>query len=51
VFDRGYSGGEGTGIGLAIVQRIAEGHGWTVTADSNTSGGARFVVSGVGWLD
>ncbi|NHN47737.1 PAS domain S-box protein [Halostella sp. JP-L12] len=39
VFDRGYTtADDGTGLGLDIVERIAEGHGWTVTATA--SGGA-----------
>jgi len=33
---------DGTGYGLAIVERIAEAHGWTVTATDAASGGARF---------
>ena len=37
---------EGTGFGLAIVEEIAEAHGWEVTlAESET--GARFEFGGV----
>ncbi|WP_226004060.1 histidine kinase N-terminal 7TM domain-containing protein [Natrinema salinisoli] len=32
----------GTGFGLAIVSRIAEGHGWAVRVTEGTNGGARF---------
>jgi signal transduction histidine kinase len=32
------------GLGLAIVQAVAESHGGTVTLESSASGGARFVV-------
>jgi len=32
----------GTGFGLAIVRRIAEAHGWSVTAATGEDGGARF---------
>nr|WP_303651827.1 response regulator [Halovenus rubra] len=37
----------GTGFGLAIVVRAAEAHGWEVTLDESTSGGARFEFTGV----
>jgi len=33
---------EGTGFGLAIVQSIAEAHGWSVDATESEAGGARF---------
>ena len=36
---------DGTGFGLAIVHRIADAHGWTVTAEDSAHGGARFVFS------
>ena len=45
VFEMGYStGDEGTGFGLAIVETIAEAHGWTVVAGESAEGGARFEV-------
>ena len=48
VFEEGYSTGEdGTGFGLKIVQRVAEVHGWTVTATESEAGGARFEVTGL----
>ncbi|MFY4811475.1 ATP-binding protein [Haloarcula sp. AONF1] len=48
VFEEGYSTGEnGTGFGLKIVQRLAEVHGWTVTATESEAGGARFEVTGL----
>jgi len=48
VFDSGYSSeADGTGFGLAIVQRIAEAHGWDITLTDSDSGGARFEFSGV----
>ncbi|WP_254762154.1 sensor histidine kinase [Natrinema marinum] len=37
---------DGTGFGLAIVEGIAEAHGWTVTADSDGDG-TRFEIRGV----
>jgi signal transduction histidine kinase len=45
VFDPGYSANErnnGTGLGLTIVERIAEAHDWTVSLGTGSSGGARF---------
>ena len=33
---------DGTGFGLAIVERIAEAHGWTVSVTESRDGGARF---------
>jgi PAS domain S-box-containing protein len=48
VFERGVSTNEdGTGFGLAIVERIAGAHGWTVALTGSASGGARFEISGV----
>jgi PAS domain S-box-containing protein len=48
VFDSGYSTAEGgTGLGLPIVERIAEAHGWTVDVTDSEAGGARFEVGGV----
>ncbi len=36
---------EGTGMGLAICRRIVEHHGGTVTAESDVSEGARFIIT------
>ncbi|OYR50394.1 hybrid sensor histidine kinase/response regulator [Halorubrum sp. Ea1] len=48
VFDSGYTTSDtGTGFGLAIVERIAEAHGWEVTLTESGSGGARFEFRGV----
>ncbi|MFB6270455.1 MAG: ATP-binding protein [Halobacterium sp.] len=52
VFEMGWSSGGGTGIGLAIVQTIAEAHGWDVSVtdavhDTDETPGARFEVTGV----
>ncbi|MFA1609524.1 sensor histidine kinase [Halobellus rubicundus] len=48
VFESGYStGDDGAGIGLAIVQTIAEAHGWEVAVATGEAGGARFEFSGV----
>ncbi len=43
VFDQGYTtASQGTGIGLAIVRRVADAHGWDVRVTESESGGARF---------
>jgi PAS domain S-box-containing protein len=48
VFESGYSTREGgTGFGLAIVQDVADAHGWRVRIDESDAGGARFEVRGV----
>jgi len=52
VFDPGHSTNkDGTGFGLAIVDRIAEAHGWEVSATESRAGGARFEFTGVGLID
>ncbi|WP_136715130.1 sensor histidine kinase [Halorientalis salina] len=48
VFRTGYSTtDDGTGFGLAIVEEIAEAHGWSVAVADSKSGGARFDITGV----
>ncbi|WP_135819838.1 sensor histidine kinase [Halostella litorea] len=48
VFDSGHTTAEdGTGFGLAIVERIAGGHGWNVSVAESEGGGARFEIEGV----
>ncbi|MFB6090233.1 MAG: response regulator [Halobellus sp.] len=52
IFDSGYSTApDGTGFGLAIVRRIAEAHGWEISVRESDSGGARFEVTGVEFVD
>jgi len=47
VFDLGYSSrAEGAGFGLAIVGKIVEDHGWTITVAEGEHGGARFEITG-----
>jgi len=48
IFESGYTTSEdGTGFGLAIVQVIAEAHGWNVEVTEGEDGGARFEFRGV----
>jgi signal transduction histidine kinase len=48
VFEMGYSStADGTGFGLAIVEQVAEAHGWSVALTDSDSGGARFEVRDV----
>jgi signal transduction histidine kinase len=35
---------KGTGIGLAVVRRIVDDHGWTIRVEDTPGGGATFVV-------
>jgi PAS domain S-box-containing protein len=52
VFRDGYSTtAEGTGFGLAIVETVAETHGWEVEVGESESGGARFELTGVDVVD
>ena len=49
VFETGFStSGDGTGFGLAIVEQIADAHGWMVEVGESEDEGARFDVTGVG---
>jgi PAS domain S-box-containing protein len=51
VFERGVTGGNGTGLGLDIVSEVAGAHGWTVDVGESDAGGARFDVTGVEWVE
>jgi signal transduction histidine kinase len=45
ILEPGVSLGEnGTGYGLAIVDRVARAHGWDVSVEESVAGGARFEV-------
>jgi signal transduction histidine kinase len=39
----------GTGLGLAVVRRVADAHGWDVRVTPAELGGARFEFAGVKW--
>jgi PAS domain S-box-containing protein len=48
VFEPGYSTADGgTGLGLRIVEEIADAHGWTVRVTEGSAGGTRFEITGV----
>lgn len=48
LFEFGYStDDEGTGIGLAVVKRIIDAHGWRITVGESDDGGACFEITGV----
>jgi two-component system OmpR family sensor kinase len=52
VFERGVTtAADGTGFGLAIVEDVADAHGWSVALTASSDGGARFEVTGVDVLD
>ena len=36
-----------SGLGLSIVAKIVEAHGWTITARNSETGGSRFEITGV----
>jgi len=46
VFDLGTTdSADGTGFGLAIVQRVIGAHGWSISVTESADGGARFEIS------
>ena len=48
VFESGHTSAEdGSGIGLAVVETVADAHDWDVTVRESWAGGARFEFSGV----
>lgn len=48
VFEMGHTTArDGSGFGLRIVERVAEGHGWDVRVTDGADGGARFEITGV----
>ena len=52
VFEAGYSSGtDGTGFGLSIVDQIVAAHGWTIDVTEADSGGTRFEITGVEFLE
>jgi two-component system OmpR family sensor kinase len=52
VFEPGHTGADdGTGFGLATVERIAEAHDWSVSVTESRAGGARFEFEDVDVVD
>lgn len=52
VFDHGFTTDEnGNGYGLSVVRTIAGAHGWDITVTASDTGGARFEITGVEFLD
>lgn len=48
VFESGYTTGENNmGLGLTIVERIVDGHGWEITVANGPEGGTRFEIDGI----
>jgi PAS domain S-box-containing protein len=48
IFERGYTTEQqNTGLGMAIVQSVAESHDWDVSVGESETGGARFEFRGV----
>ncbi|GAA0671814.1 HAMP domain-containing sensor histidine kinase [Natronoarchaeum mannanilyticum] len=51
-FESGYSTDDDrSGLGLAIVRRIVDAHGWTITVEESREGGARFEIGGVDFAE
>ena len=51
VFTAGYTTAEeGTGFGLRIVKQVADAHGWDISVTDGAAGGARFEITGVGFV-
>lgn len=52
LFEWGVSGGDSDGgVGLAIVKRIVDNHGWEISITNGRDGGARFEIGNVRILD
>jgi signal transduction histidine kinase len=52
VFETRYTAGDdGTGFGLAIVQEVADAHGWAVALTHDEHSGVRYEITGVEIVD
>lgn len=47
IFETGFTTNrQGTGFGLAIIKRIVNAHGWSISVTDSRDGGARFEITG-----
>lgn len=52
VFESGFSTAQnGTGFGLSIVEQVVEAHGWEIEATDGETGGARFEITSVDFVE
>jgi signal transduction histidine kinase len=52
IFESGHStSADGTGLGLAIVERIVDAHGWRIDVTEGATGGTRFEITGVEFIE
>jgi PAS domain S-box-containing protein len=45
LFDKGFSTGKGSGLGLYLVKKMMNVYGWTITEDGKPDKGAKFVIT------
>jgi len=52
VLEKGYTTRpDGNGYGLTLVSNIVEAHGWTLEVTASASGGARFEIRGLEFVE
>lgn len=52
IFETGFTtNDQGTGFGLAIIKRIVNAHGWSISVTDSQHGGARFEITGTEFSD
>ncbi|WP_275882239.1 PAS domain-containing sensor histidine kinase [Halorhabdus sp. BNX81] len=52
VFDHGFTtSGDGSGYGLSVVRTIVNAHGWDILVTDSDTGGARFEITGIDFLE
>lgn len=52
VFDHGFTTtDDGSGFGLSLVQTIVGAHGWDIAVTESDTGGARFEITGIEFVD
>ncbi len=45
VFEKGFSTGNGSGLGLLLIKKIIEVYGWSITEEGEPGKGAKFVIT------